>query len=560
MNPARSRREPETAPFRVCGLVPTYDNPATVERVVFELLRHLDIVVVIDDGSHEVARAVLDRLGSEPGVVLLRHAKNRGKGAAVKTGLREAAARGFTHALQIDADGQHDLDEVPRFVAASRERPEAVVLGVPRFDETRPPLRGLGHRITCFWTRVEVRGTAIEDPQCGLRVYPVAATLAARPRGDRMDYDTEVAVRLLWSGTPVVNLPTPVRYLSPEEGGVSHFRMGADILLITWMHVRLVLRSLAGRLFGRRLRGMDPRVTEHAASHWSELPERGFALGILAFVWLLGLLGRRIARAILWPVVAYYYLTSARARRASRDLLRRVGMPVSERAVFRHLLRFGQVALDRVLFVEGAASSFRLDPGPVELLHELRTSPRGVLLLGAHVGSFEALAGFARSHDLKVTPVVNTEGSRTFMSVLERLDSDLSARLVDLGRDRLGAVFEIRARLERGEHVALLADRCLEDERAVLVPFLGQPARFPAGPYLLAATIGCPVYFVAALYRGDDVYEIRAERFADRVELPRSDRESALGHFATRYAERLEALVRSDPYNWFNFYDFWDLP
>lgn len=230
--------------LRFAAVVPTYNNPLTVEAAVAEVRPHVELVIVVDDGSGPDGRAAIGRLDGRDGVAVLHHARNRGKGAAVKTGLAEAARRGFTHVLQIDADGQHDVADVPRFLAIAREQPSALVLGVPRFDHTRPGLSALGHRITNFWTWIEVGGPAIEDPQCGFRVYPTGAALRARARGDRMDFDLEVAVRMQWLGVPIVNVPTRVRYLSRADGGVSHFKMGRDNLLISWMHTRLTVLSL----------------------------------------------------------------------------------------------------------------------------------------------------------------------------------------------------------------------------------------------------------------------------------------------------------------------------
>jgi len=230
--------------FHACAVVPTYDNPQTVERVIDEVCRHVPTVIVVDDGSHEPARSVLDRVGAKPGVVLVRHTANQGKGAAMKSGLAEANRREFTHALQVDADGQHELSDIPRFLASAREAPKALVLGTPQFDESRAPMRGFGHWFTSLWTKIETASTAIDDPQCGFRVYPVPAACAAKVRGNRMDYDLEVAVRMRWAGAPVINLPTPVRYLDAADGGVSHFHMGRDNLLITWMHTRLVTLAI----------------------------------------------------------------------------------------------------------------------------------------------------------------------------------------------------------------------------------------------------------------------------------------------------------------------------
>ncbi|HVP66843.1 MAG TPA: glycosyltransferase family 2 protein [Anaeromyxobacteraceae bacterium] len=240
--------------FRACAVVPTYDNPRTVGAVVEELARHVPAVIVVDDGSGAEGRAAVDDLVSRGLAVLRRHERNRGKGAAVKTALVAARELGFTHALQVDADGQHDLKDVPRFLEAAKAAPGSVVLGEPVFDASVPPARLRGRKVSVFWTTLETGSRIIRDPLCGFRVYPVEAALRAGARGNRMEFDPEIAVRLAWAGTPVLNLPTRVRYLAPEEGGVSHFRMFRDNAWISWGHTRLctlaVLRALLGR--GRR--------------------------------------------------------------------------------------------------------------------------------------------------------------------------------------------------------------------------------------------------------------------------------------------------------------------
>ena len=241
--------------FSPCALIPSYNNPLTVEEVVRRVAQHLETIVVVDDGSDEDARVVLDRLQQSGAITLVRRDENGGKGAAMKSGLAKAAELGFSHAMQVDADLQHDLEDIPRFLEVAREQPRALVLGSPRFDETRPPGRKFGHAFAAFWTRLEIGSDAIEDPQCGFRVYPVEAANAVHVRSDRMDYDLEVCVRLVWSGCPVVNIPTHVRYLSAEEGGVSHFHMVRDNALISWMHTRLVLIAIWLWVSGRGRRG-----------------------------------------------------------------------------------------------------------------------------------------------------------------------------------------------------------------------------------------------------------------------------------------------------------------
>lgn len=220
--------------------MPTYDNPRTVRDVVARAREYVEDVVVVDDGSGPEGRAVVEALGREGLAHVTHRARNGGKGAAVKTGLAFARERGWTHAVQVDADGQHALSDLPRFLEAARRNPEALVLGQPIFDASAPLGRRIGRWITIVWTRLEAGGDVIGDPMCGYRVYPIEAALRAGAVGNRMDFDPEIAVRMVWAGTPVVHVPTAVRYVSRKEGGVSHFKLFLDNWLITWMHTRLM--------------------------------------------------------------------------------------------------------------------------------------------------------------------------------------------------------------------------------------------------------------------------------------------------------------------------------
>lgn len=242
---------PDTSDWRPCAVIPTYDNPTTL-RAVVEAVRGELPVIVIDDGSGPAGREVVEALGREDLAHVHHRERNGGKGAAVTTGFEVARSLGYTHALQVDADGQHELGDLPRFLAASREQPEALILGAPIYDASAPKGRLIGRQITRFWTNLETFGPVIDDPMCGFRVYPVEPACRIAPRcGPRMDFDIEVAVRLVWAGLPVVNLPTRVRY---PEGGVSHFHMVRDNARISWMHSKLVIESwarLAARSLGR---------------------------------------------------------------------------------------------------------------------------------------------------------------------------------------------------------------------------------------------------------------------------------------------------------------------
>ncbi len=240
--------------FRPCAVVPTYDNPRTVEGVVAGLREHLDVVVVVDDGSGPEGRAAAQRLAGVDGVDVTLLERNRGKGHAVMAGFARAKLLGCTHALQVDADGQHRIDDVPRFLDEARARPDALIAGVPIFGPDAPRSRVVGRRISIFWVDLEVGRGVIGDPLYGFRVYPLDASLAAAPRSLRMGFDTDIAVRMVWGGTPVLNLPTAVRYLTAEQGGVSHFKPFASNVALSKLHTRLFWASLWWRLRGGRRR------------------------------------------------------------------------------------------------------------------------------------------------------------------------------------------------------------------------------------------------------------------------------------------------------------------
>jgi glycosyltransferase involved in cell wall biosynthesis len=226
-------------------VIPSYNPGTAVYETVRGARRFWNPVWVVVDGSTDgTAQGLQDLARGDPGLRVIVLPRNGGKGGAVLHGITLAAAEGYTHALTMDSDGQHPAASIPEFMARSQAQPRAVVLGVPVFDAHAPALRVQGRKVSNWWANVETGWSGIEDSLYGFRVYPIA-DLAAVMRGQRwmrrFDFDPEAAVRLLWRGVPPVNLKAPVRYLTPEEGGVSHFNYVRDNLLLSWMHTRLML-------------------------------------------------------------------------------------------------------------------------------------------------------------------------------------------------------------------------------------------------------------------------------------------------------------------------------
>lgn len=246
-------------------LIPSYNSGRLVLETVRAARSAWNPVWVVFDGSTDGSDRLLEQaVAGDTGVRILKLYVNSGKGSAILSGLRAAQAEGFTHALTMDADGQHPAGHIQAFMSLSREHPDAMVLGRPVFDSAAPNLRVKGRRISNWWTNLETLWSGVDDSLFGFRVYPVrelAAIMSLQPWMRRFDFDVEAAVRLCWRGVRPISVDAPVRYLSAAEGGVSHFKYVRDNILLTWMHSRLLLGFLIRLpyLAWRKLRGWPAR-------------------------------------------------------------------------------------------------------------------------------------------------------------------------------------------------------------------------------------------------------------------------------------------------------------
>jgi glycosyltransferase involved in cell wall biosynthesis len=236
--------ETRTPAFRHVVILPSYNTGPRLTHVIAEVLRHWPSVLLVVDGSTDGSEKPLTELSrSEPGLSIVILPRNSGKGAAVLEGMAAASERGFSHALVMDADGQHPAEDIARFIEASRRNPSAMILGCPVFGADVPVERLYGRKLSVGMVAIETLGKAIADPLFGFRVYPVQpllAVLGTRRGGRRYDFDTEAAVRLFWAGVEPVNVSAPVRYFTRDEGGVSHFHYLRDNLVLIAMHFRLI--------------------------------------------------------------------------------------------------------------------------------------------------------------------------------------------------------------------------------------------------------------------------------------------------------------------------------
>lgn len=292
---------------------------------------------------------------------------------------------------------------------------------------------------------------------------------------------------------------------------------------------------------------------------WKERPEGGSRVAIL-LIRAIGLhLGRACARVFLYPVTLYFFLRRGPERRASRDFLTRaLGRPASTWQVLRHLHVYAQTLLDRIFLLAESLQRFDVSSHGLDVLERQMARGRGVLLLGAHVGSFEALRTLGEKRPgVRIAVVMDRRQTQQLNEVLHALNPKIAANVIDAGADPAELALAMHAAAQEGALIGLLADRARPGEPVHAVDFFGAPADFPTSPYLIAALLELPVVLCFGLYRGGNRYDLYFETFADEIRLARSERAAQLGAWAQRFAGRLEHYTRLDPYNWFNLYDFW---
>lgn len=291
---------------------------------------------------------------------------------------------------------------------------------------------------------------------------------------------------------------------------------------------------------------------------WTEQAERGNRFALRLILWIALHLGRTVARAVLYPITLYFLIKARPQRVASRRFLTQVqGYPAGLFQVARHIHCFAATILDRVFLLAGRQGVLEVRAHNPQLITERVATDQGFLLLGSHLGSFEVLRVLAVDQlQLPLKILMDPMHNQVITEVLDGLNPAVAATVLPLGTPR--SLLAVKEALDAGGMVGLLGDRCGPGEAAVTCRFFDRPARFPTGPLVVAALTRVPVVLVFGLYRGGNHYDLHFEDLAERVELDRRDREGAVRDWVQRYAERLEYYTRLAPYNWFNFYDFWN--
>ncbi|NAW96763.1 MULTISPECIES: glycosyltransferase family 2 protein [unclassified Vibrio] len=562
------------ADYQACFLIPCYNHGSTVAEVVSSLSVFELPILLVDDGSNQQTKQALSNVAQQTHVHLITLEQNQGKGGAVMAGIRQAQQLGFSHVIQIDADGQHDLQALPKLLAASKQHPNHLISGQPIYDDSVPKARLYGRYATHIWVWIETLSFTIKDSMCGFRAYPVDLTVEVLNNhkiGTRMDFDIEILVRMYWHGVDIDFVETRVIY---PEGGVSHFDALWDNVKISWMHSKLFFGMLPR--ISQLLKRNQSRHNKSGAEpnpHWSKRQERGTVLGIKALLAVYSLLGRPIFNLMLKLVMSYYYLTGKQARQASEQYLQHLQSYANRRQItlpnhlssYNHLLSFGHTMLDKLAAWKGDFSVKNLTIHGQESFQALVERKQGVLLLGSHLGNIELCRALGRRHShIKINALVFTEHAERFNAVMKAINPNSELNLIQVSRLGPDTAILLQQKIEQGEWVVIVGDRTStsKETRAVWADFLGQPAPFPQGPFMLASVLKAPVYLLFGLREERSKtphFNVYFEHFSDNIDLPRKERQAALAQVVQRYADRLEHYTLQAPLQWYNFFNFWTL-
>ncbi|CDT54179.1 putative acyltransferase [Vibrio coralliirubri] len=584
---ATSQHQLKESSYNACFLIPCFNHGATMPAVVSSL-HHFELpIIIVDDGSELATKQFLAPLADSPSVTLVTLEQNQGKGGAVKAGIKRAQELGFSHAIQIDADGQHDLEALPALIQASQDKPQRLISGQPVYDESVPKARLYGRYATHIWVWIETLSLSIKDSMCGFRAYPIDKTQTVLNKydvGSRMDFDIEILVRLYWEGCDIDFVETRVIY---PENGISHFDALWDNVKISWMHTRLFFGMLprAPKLIARHFKSDSAKSgqkqdsstgsnnNESEQPHWSRTQERGTVLGIKLLLAIYTLLGRGVFNLILHGVMRYYHLTGKRARNASEQYLfqlkayaeqQNIELP-AELTSYNHLLSFGHTMLDKLAAWKGDFSADNLTIHGQDQFESMVANKQGVLILGSHLGNIELCRALGRRHsNIKINALVFTEHAERFNSVMKAVNPQSDLNLIQVTSMGPDTAILLQQKLEQGEWIVIVGDRTStsKESRSVWAEFLGKEAPFPQGPFMLTSVLKAPVFLLFGL-RDDSQskphFNVYFEHFSDKIELPRKTREQSLQQVVQKYADRLQHYTLKAPLQWYNFFNFWTL-
>ena len=554
-----------------CIVIPYYNHGRFLSDTVADLVKYKLLIIIVDDGSNELCRSIAQNLAENwgPSVQLISYEPNRGKGYAVMRGIELASRLGFRYAIQIDADGQHDFNDIPKFIQLSRANPTHVILGAPIFGVDAPRERIYCRFLCNIFMWFQIRSFSAIDGMFGFRVYPISSMEKLhqeRPFTTRMGFDVEAVIRLVNDGVPATSIKSKVLY---RPDGISHYHYLYSTLDIVQVHKSLILEQF-GKTLQRSLSKIwslvrKPSTTATstcAPSAWHVQRELGSFQSMLLLLKIGEKFGEKALQPILRIVAGYFYLSDSRRRQYSRLYLQRVKkfVPDSKQLTpYRHYLSFAENLTKSSLAWLKTAKGVPY-PAPSESLKHLSNRLRngkGGVILSAHFGIIETLrARHASLKGVKIMPLMYHGNSSAYRRFLESITPNAFVNAIHADEITPATISQIQAEVDKGTYIVVLADRLphSENERTIEVPFFGDLVRVPLGPFLLCYLLKTEVISLFCYRTPDNGEYFRCRDISNGVtDLKRSE---YIQNLADLYIQDLQAVCSEAPLQWFNFYDY----
>ena len=442
--------------MKPCIIIPIYNHEKMISQLVKNLLPHNLSIIIIDDGSDIETKNTLKHLKEKFNVSLITHRLNCGKGTAIKTGLETALKQGFTHALQIDADGQHDTKDIPNFLTIATQHPNTLISGLPVYDNSIPKSRLYGRKITNFWVAIETWTMQLKESMCGYRIYPIQKTLNILNEhsiGQRMEFDIQILVQLYWSGIDIVYVPTKVIY---PKSGISHFKLFKDNLRISWAHTKLFIG-----MFKQIPKLIKRHKNKRTTMHWSKLTERGSYWGLATTIFLYKILGRKLTKFIIYPIVIYFYILAKTARKASQQYLIKIKNKTGQcYSSLKHFISFSDSIFDKLSVWNDDIQLSQINFPNRSLFLDNMAQRKGGVIFTAHLGNIEiARALSLLNPNVKINAIVFSQHAKKFNHILQKINPSYSLNLIEATDIDLTLAMRLKDKVDAGEFIIIVGDR-----------------------------------------------------------------------------------------------------
>lgn len=595
-------------------LVPYYNHPATIKPLSAHLKGFGLDILIIDDGSDEISKQALRELEAEfqneaqnaapnsqdsgSKLFIYTRANNGGKGAAVKDGLKYANELGYTHALQIDADMQHDIASIETLLSLSAQHPTALIAAAPKFDKSAPKSRLYARKITNFWVHLNTLSFNIKDSMCGFRVYALKPILPLLERlsANRMDFDIEILLRAFKNGVSIIWCETPVKY---DEKGVSHFKAFKDNLLISKTHAKHFFllpfyapKRLKNVLFKSKFKkaqnsgahknlssnlnknsssrqgfessnlNLDENSNQSLKKAWFERKEKGNSFWLKLTLFLVQVLPKPILSLCVGVVSFIYYLFSKEERANLRAFYENLHAFSGQKRlwVYRNFYAFAYSICDKIAVWKKQIRLKDLRFSDKSLLYnELVGAKKGHIIIGAHFGNIEITRAISNEEKvLKMTILMHRKNAEKFLNFLGAL-SNKELEIIFVDDFDISTMLRLKQIIEDGGHIGIMGDRVsVSGSKNARASFLNKPCLLPQGAFLLAHLLKTKLSFLSCdKEKSHFNVNFMPINYDETGLLSFENRSSELEFCMRKYIANLEKLVMKNPTQWFNFYDFW---